>query len=193
MWSEIKRKLFHMVGLIYVIGLIYIPRTLYIWVLTIAVMLIFLIEQLRLKKPAVQMWFDRIASGLFREKERHKMSGVFWMLEGVWLTVLLQPAIPLAVAALLYLLLGDSVASLVGRRFHGPKWPGSSKGLIGSTACFLMCLFIGVALLRPHYYEWPGIIVTATVVTLVEGLSLRVDDNFTIPVAASLSFLVMYR
>ena len=193
MWIEIKRKLFHLLGLIYVVGLVYIPRTAYIWVLTAAVALIFIAEQIRLRVPAVRSWCERKISHMFREHERRKLSGVFWMIDGVWITVLLLPPVPLAATALLYLLLGDGIASLAGKRLRGPKWPGSQKSVSGSAACFAMCLFIGVTLLRPRYYDWSGIVAGAFVATVMEGLPWRFNDNFTIPVSAALTFLVCYR
>jgi glycerol-3-phosphate acyltransferase PlsY len=193
MWTEIKRKLFHLTGLVYVVGLIYIPRTAYIWTLTAVVAVVFTLEQIRLRVPAAHAWCERTVWHLFREHEREKMSGVFWMAEGAWITVLLLKSVPLASAALLYLLLGDAVASLAGKRLKGPKWPGSQKTVSGSAACFCMCLAIGVALLRPHYYEWSGIVAGAAVATLAEALPLRLNDNLTIPVAATLTFLACYR
>ena len=194
MWIEIRRKLFHLTGLIYVIGLVYIPRTMYICLLTLLVAFIFTAEQTRLRIPAVGWWFEQHAGGLFRDNERHRMSGIFWMADGIWITVVLLKAVPLATAALLYLLLGDAIVSLAGKRLHGPLWPRSKKSISGSGACFLMCLFIGVSLLRPQYYGWGGIVAGALVATVVEAVPMfHLNDNLTIPVAAALTFLVCYR
>ncbi len=192
MWGEIKRKIFHLTGFIYVIGLVYIPRTAYICILTALVALVFTVEQARLRVPRVRSWIERSAGPLFREDERQKMSGIFWMIEGVWITVVLLKSVPLATTALLYLLLGDGIASLAGMRLRGPQWPGSQKSVSGSVACFLMCLFIGVILLRPHYYGWTGIVAGALVATVVELVPIRLNDNVTIPAAAALTFLACY-
>jgi dolichol kinase len=193
MWIEIRRKLFHLIGFIYVIGLVYIPRAEYVGLLTSLVAIIFAMEQTRLRVPAVGAWFERNAGALFREEERHRMSGVFWMADGVWITVVLLKSVPLASTALLYLLLGDAIASLAGKRLQGPRLPRSNKSVAGSAACFFMCLFIGVSLLRPNYYGWTGIVAGAVVATVVEAVPIfRLNDNVTIPVAAALTFLACY-
>jgi dolichol kinase len=192
MWTEIRRKSFHLLGFVYLLGLVYIPRPTYLVMLTVWLAVVFAIEQTRLRVPAVARFFTIIAGGLFREKETRKMTGVFWMAEGAWLTVVLLEPIPLAATAFLYLLLGDGIASLAGKRLGGRHWPNSPKRISGSVACFCMCLFIGAVLLRPAFYGWSGIVAGALVATLIEFLSLRLDDNVTIPLAATLTFLVCY-
>jgi len=192
MWNEIRRKIFHLCGLIYVIGLVYIPRPAYPILLTVLVALIFLLEQARLRVPSVRALFFKYGGTLFREHEYHRLSGVFWMAEGVWVTVMLMKSVPLAATAILYLLLGDTMASLAGKRLRGPKWPRSDKSISGSLACFFMCLFVGWALLRPNYYGWDGIVIGALVATIAEALPSRLNDNFTIPAAATLAFLFCF-
>ncbi len=191
MFAEIKRKLFHLLGMIYIVALIYMPRPLYLGVLAAAVALAFLFEMCRLKNARFKQWFLNLFGGLLREEEHTRFSGFFWMLSGVAVTVLLLKPVPLATTAVLYLLLGDGVASLVGMRFGGPRWPGSKKTLSGSFACFIVCLFVGLVFLRP-IYAWHGVLIGAVVATLVERGFIKIDDNFMIPVAAAVTFLVSY-
>src|SRR5690349_14883170 len=87
MWSEIKRKLFHLTALIYVAGIIYLPRRAYVAVLAAALLVVGGVEAARLSRPAVNAWFQRWFGGLFREVERNRPTGVLWMLGGVLLTV----------------------------------------------------------------------------------------------------------
>lgn len=185
MWSEIKRKSFHFCGIIYVIGLIHIPRPAYVAILTMALIVVLAFEMARLKIPTVGRWVEKIFGSLLRSGEQGRPSGVFWMLAGVNVTVVLVESVPLAAASLLYLILGDGVASLAGMRLGGPHWPRSQKRVSGSLACFLVCLLIGVVLLQPQF-GWGAVVVGALVATVVEFGVVPMDDNFTIPVISGL-------
>jgi dolichol kinase len=192
MWPEIKRKIFHMTAMIYVVGIIYLPRRTYLLILAAVLAMAALVELARLRRPSVNDWLMRRFAGLVREQERRRPSGITWMLAGVTATVALVEPARLAVTALLYLVLGDAVASLIGIRLGGPKWPGSGKRLSGSLACLLVCLVIGATLLPPEY-GWHGVFIGAVVATAVEWGLVPVDDNFSIPIASSIALLASYR
>lgn len=190
MWAEIKRKFFHLAGLSYVVALIYLPRKTYLILLTCLLAVEFAFESLRLHQPAFREFFLKWFGKLIREEEKTRFSGVFWMLSGVTVTVMLAPQVPIAATALLYLLLGDGVASLVGMRFGGPHWPNSRKRMSGSFACFAVCLFVGSVLLRP--YGLRGIVIGAATATVTEFGFGKFDDNFTIPVVSTAALLMSY-
>jgi dolichol kinase len=191
MWPEIKRKLFHMVALIYVVGVITLPRRQLILLLIVLFIAEFSFELARMKIGFLREWFLSHFHGLLRTEEEQTLSGVFWMLGGVLTTVLLIPPVPVAVAVLLYLILGDGAASLIGMRLGGPHWPHSKKRLSGSLACLVVCLIAGVVLLRPQY-GWSGIVVGALTATVFELGILPVNDNFLIPAASSIAMIICY-
>src|SRR5258706_6686653 len=149
------------------------------------------VELARLKFPSWNEWFQKHFGGIFREDEKSNFSGVFWMILGVLTTLLLIQPTELAVTVLLYLIVGDAFASLVGKRVGGPHWPKSPKRLSGSLACFLVCLGMGAAMLKPTYH-WDGIIIGAFTATIVEVGYLPINDNFSIPAFTSLVFLLFY-
>jgi dolichol kinase len=192
MWREIKRKFFHLTALLYVVGIIYLPRRTYLCILAGALAAVFAVEIVRLQVPAVNEWFDRRFGGLFRDQERHRFSGVSWMLAGVLTTAAMVGPLPMAAASILYLVLGDAVASLIGIRVGGPHWPGSDKRISGSVACFAVCLLIGVAIIRTDY-GWPGVLIGAAVATILERGFAPINDNFLIPVGSGLALLAAYR
>lgn len=192
MWPEIKRKLFHLTALLYVVGIIYLPRRVYVGIIGLALGAVLLIETARLKNPRVHAWFDRVFGNLFREKESHHLSGVPWMLAGVGLSAAIVGPVELAATSILYLILGDAVASLIGMRLGGPRWFGSAKRMSGSAACYAACLLIGQMVLAPTF-GWPGVFVGAFAATAIELCPIPVDDNFSIPVGAALVFCLMYR
>ncbi|MCB4756534.1 MAG: hypothetical protein LHV69_05820 [Elusimicrobia bacterium] len=189
MESEIKRKLFHLVSLGYVAGLYGIPEPAYIVALLSFLALVSLVEFLRLKFKPVNDWFFRHFGGLFRKEEGTRLTGAFWMLLGVTITVTLSAEKQVAVSAILYLILGDGVASLAGKSLRGPRWPNSVKRLTGSLACFLVCVLIGYYLLLPTH-GWIGVLAGALTATVVEVLPLPLNDNLTIPVGSVLTLLI---
>jgi len=191
MWPEIKRKLFHLTALLYVVGIIYLPRRQYVGILGLALAAVLLLETARLKVPRLNAWFIRMFGTMFRPQEENHLSGVPWMLAGVGLSAAIIGPLPLAASCILYLVLGDGVASLVGKRLGGPRWFGSSKRMSGSAACYAVCVIVGQMLIAPEF-GWTGVLMGAFVATLIEGLPLPVDDNFSIPVGAALMFCFFY-
>jgi dolichol kinase len=192
MLSEIKRKLFHLLGLIYVAGITFLPRKAFVLIMTGLLAAEIGFELARLKIPAFNEWLHKEYGDIFREEEKNQFSGVVWMSAGVIAVgVLLEPILP-AITALLFLILGDSAASLVGKTVGGIRWPNSKKTLAGSAACFLMCFAVGMVLLWPQY-PWPGIFITALTVALFEVGYIPINDNLIIPLVASLAMLIVFR
>jgi glycerol-3-phosphate acyltransferase PlsY len=86
----------------------------------------------------------------------------------------------IAVSALSFLVIGDTAAAVVGKRFGKKLFWG--KSLAGSFACFVCCLLIGYALLTN---EWV-ILAGALTATIVEALPVPMDDNMRVPIASGL-------
>ena len=192
MWSEIKRKVFHLTGFIYVAGLIYLPRPRYLAILGGLLIVEGLVEYARLRSPRFHVWMVAHFGGLFRAKEATQFTGTFWMMAGALVTGWLLSPVSIAVTAMLYILIGDTVASLVGKRIGRVKWPNSPKSVVGSAACLISCLSIGATLLRPDY-GWAGIVIGAVVATAVEFKFPVVDDNFSMPVVSALALMFCYK
>jgi dolichol kinase len=191
MWPEIKRKFFHLMALVYVVGVIYLPRSRFLLLLLAWLVVEVLFEKARHRNVFLNDWIFERFGPLFRPEERGHFSGVFWMILGVLTTGLLLRPVPVVVTVLLYLILGDGVASLVGMRWGGPRWPRSKKTLSGSVACFLVCLLVGATILRPAY-DWSGVLAGAVAATLLELVPIRLNDNFLIPAGSSLVMMIFY-
>ena len=185
MREEIQRKSFHLLALGYVAALYVLPRPLYLFLLAGMFGIVGGVEWLRLHRPAVNDWFFAHFGGLFRAHERTRLTGLFWMLAGVMVCVLVSRTKAAAATAILYTVLGDGIASLVGKRVQGPRWPNSPKSFSGSTACFLVCAGIGWSLLRPDM-SWAAVLGAALLATVVEVGPIPLDDNFSVPVLTGL-------
>lgn len=100
-----------------------------------------------------------------------------------WLTAGLSGALVLAV--------GDPVAAVVGRRWgrHRIRHGRSVEGSLGFFVTGAAASFLGLLLVRPEL-GWPVALLTSFIAAVcgavAEIVSLRVDDNLTIPLSASL-------
>ena len=119
---------------------------------------------------------------VLKEQEERRITGATYMLIGAFLAFLFFDA-GVAVAALLFLSLGDPAAALVGRRMPGLRFSGKSPG---GTAAFVAVALLVVAVLTVSgvvEYHW-ALLAGAAVAGLVELLPLPPDDNLTIPLAS---------
>lgn len=190
--EELKRKAFHLLGLMYVALLLKMDAAQASRLLAVIFIGLAAAEFLRLKNPAVRTFNQKLFGSIMRAEEANRLSGVFWMSLGALASsLLLQKRPALAGTAMLYLILGDAAASLVGKSVQGPRWPGFPKTISGSLACFLVCLGVGFLTLYPRYGV-DGIVVSALVATIVEIPPSRVNDNFLIPLMTSVFFLLWF-
>ena len=128
----------------------------------------------------------RILSPVIR---RHEMAGDFtgatYILLSVCLTVALYDK-PIAIAAMAFIIVGDTLAALVGRRFGRHRF--GNKSVEGSLACLAGTVI--VAVLMPDLPM--GIrLLGAVVATIVEALPLGIDDNITVPILSGLSMTLL--
>jgi dolichol kinase len=134
-------------------------------------------ELLRLGHRSVRNVFSRLFGSMIRDHEHASFTGSTFFLVGSLLTVCVFPT-AVAVAALCFLILGDSVAALIGRSVGRTRLFGG-KTLEGAVANLLVCFGVGAALL-PLPLAAAGAVATA----VVELLPIPLDDNLRIPLAA---------
>jgi dolichol kinase len=84
--------------------------------------------------------------------------------------------------------LGDSMASIVGRKFGSLKWKGSNKSVQGTIA-FVVATFASIVAVD-HYMStglytpitnWENVFVTALLTGVLEGVS-DLNDNLLVPI-----------
>jgi dolichol kinase len=88
----------------------------------------------------------------------------------------------IAAVALTFVAVGDPVAGMVGERWGKARMRG--KSLVGSGACLLSCLVAGAILSAITDVALPLVVVGALCATLMEFLSLRINDNLTVPLVS---------
>lgn len=190
-YNEFKRKAIHLFALCIPIGYFFLPKLLSLLILAPFVLGAITIDIIRLRRLPLHGFLNRLLGPILREHESADFAGASYILSASFFTILLFEK-SVAVAAISFIILGDITAALIGRRFGKTKirWSlvenndeSSWKSLEGSLSCLFMCLV--VALVIPHLPLWVGI-VGAFVATVVEGITLPINDNFSVPLISGL-------
>jgi len=188
--SELKRKAIHLASLSIPIGFYLSPDAWSSWWergLLASVILSLAIEVFRLNHPRSRHVFRHFFGQLLRNHEDVSLLGSTYLLIACLLSIHMF-AKPVAVLALAFLILGDTVAALVGKSIGRVGLFG--KTLEGSLACFAVCYALSAAV--------PGIpfrvgIVGAAVATIFELLPIPLDDNFRIPLSAGFAMELLLK
>ncbi len=115
------------------------------------------------------------------------LSGSTWMLFSAMITFAVFPK-EIAAAAFSMLIVGDTAAALVGRRFGTIRFGAKGKSLEGSFA--FLAVSILVVVLTPGLPLWVGA-AGAVAAMLAEALPTPLDDNLTVPLLAGLVMLLV--
>jgi len=92
----------------------------------------------------------------------------------------------IAIAALSFIIVGDTFAALIGRKFGRHRF--GRKSVEGSLGCLLGTGI--VALLAPHLALAVGLS-GAVVATVTEALSTKIDDNISVPIISGLAMTLL--
>jgi dolichol kinase len=133
----------------------------------------------------------KLIKGSERERDQEFPGrGALRFFIGAFLTLLVFRNTPDIVAAgIIVLALGDSASTLGGVAYGRHKIPFNREKSIEGSISGSLAAFIGLVVLTPF-----SIVVTACASLIgmaVESLPLRVDDNLTVPIAASFSIWVL--
>lgn len=190
--KEINRKTFHLCGLIipitYYVGITnteVITRRLVTVVLGCFVAFVWTVEILRIFVPSIGRLFVAIFGRWMREREKTQITGVAYYQLGVFICIAFFPP-EVAVASILFLVLGDLVAALVGISFGRIKI--GKKSLEGTMAMFAVCFGIGMVMFHSSTLSEYSVFVGASTAALVELLEpFGIDDNLAIPVSSAIA------
>jgi dolichol kinase len=132
---------------------------------------------------------ESVFGRMIRPHERDgDFSGAAYILSTVCVTVALFDK-PIAIAAIIFIIVGDTFAALIGRKFGRYRF-FRGKSLEGSTACLVGTLI--VAALVPGLDRTVAVI-GAIVAAVVEALPFGIDDNVTVPILSGLAMTLAAR
>ena len=197
-WEEIKRKLIHLSSLWMVCSTILLPRLFpaYGRWINCGLLLFCLVSTLLIEHDYANngKYIGRLYGKLFQKMLRREAKPGQWIVSGgapvlaaALLVNLIFPS-PIAAAALAVMLTGDAAAALIGRKFGKHKLV-NGKSLEGTLAFILTGIAVsgifisatGAVSLLP--YTLPAVILAA--LTELFQKQLKVDDNFSIPLATA--------
>lgn len=182
------RKVIHLLSAIIPLSYLWFikDKSIMLSILIILTLFALLVEFFRKSGGHFSKWFHDIFHFMLRDNEsKGEHTGATWLLIGWTITVMLFK-MPIAVAALLFLSIGDSFAAIIGKLYPIIKIGDKtlSGTLSGFIASFLIVFLINQSLL-------PIIILSGSIVAMtVELIPSRLNDNLTMPITSGL--IMMY-
>jgi len=194
--TNYKRNVFHAGNGLFVATIVLwvLPFTILRPMATGAVGLVVFLEVTRRIWPS---WNDKLMAAfgpLAHPHEAHRVNSGTWYVFALCLLAWIGSK-PIAVAAVLVLAFGDPAAAILGRRFGKTKIVNgrSLEGTIAFVTFGGIAAALGLAIAIPGA-AIPVLIASALVAAIpgaiAELFSVRVDDNFSIPVAVAVGCLI---
>ena len=185
------RKLYHVLGGAGLLAIWFAlgrPRAFFAYAGLLVAVVLF--DLARFALPRFNAWAMALPAGFLRPGEERKLNGPPPYLLGVALTLLLFPE-PAAVAAILFLVVGDVSATTVGERWGRHKV--GAKSLEGTAAFFAAACLAGLAARAALGGPPAGALVAgAWCAALVELLLPQfANDNLVIPPVAALAMTLL--
>ncbi len=153
-------------------------------ILLAVTMTFFIVDLFRLHVTGVKDAFFMLFGSFMRHKEHNRINGATMLMMGCLMTGLLYHK-TIFVAAVTYIIVGDTFAALIGQTVKGPKI--FRKTIIGSTAFLMSCVICG--LIMHFFLDFQNLpllhlMIGAVSATVFEAMPLPWDDNFSVPIFA---------
>lgn len=184
---EVWRKATHMGALVIPGGywLFGLTRPEMLSIMVPAFVFMVVIDIARLRNWAFWRSFARplLAPMIRSHEEAGDFTGAFYILGSTCLTIALFSK-PIAIAALAFIIVGDTFAALIGRKFGKHKF--GRKSVEGSLGCLAGTLIVAFAASLVLDLPLSVGIIGAVTATVAEALSFTIDDNVSVPLTSGL-------
>lgn len=194
--DELVRKLIHLFSLSIPIIYYFTPRSDGILILSILTFVALVLDLARYLSRAVGKIFYKIFGFLLRKHEldsrKKNLNGATYVLISALICVILFPKV-LFITAFTILIISDTMAALIGRKFGKHKF--LSKSLEGTLAFFISASI--VVFFTPKFEYLPAEyligLIAAAVGAIVENISFGfADDNLAIPISIGFTMWILY-
>ena len=154
----------------------------------------FILDFVRLNNENINEALTNFFGPIMRKSEKVSFSGLPFYALGVALSIFFYEE-SIAILAILFLIFGDPVASIVGV-YYGRDRLLPNKTLQGTIAAFSTCLSVAIIYLIVLGVHSPNLILFAFFGAIVGALSellsaFNIDDNLTIPVISGAALSVL--
>lgn len=194
--QEVYRKLIH-VSSLWMPACIWLLEPLQWQILLYSAFAFVILFEIIRRRPAfIRSNISKLLNTILRQYElagNKQLTGSFYMLLGAVIVTLIAPR-EIAATSLCVLMISDSFAALIGKRWG--KHPIMQKSLEGTAAFFLSALAITAFFAAIGTYDFQMFFISGCVACIVSTLCelyakrLRLDDNLLIPVAFAVTQLI---
>lgn len=178
--DELQRKSIHLSMILIPVWVYFMPPRTELLGLIIATFATVVLDLLRLSDKRLRRFFLRLFQSMIRRHEEEHLLGSTYFMIAALLSVIAFDE-PIAISALAFLVIGDTAAAVIGKKYGRVSYWG--KSLAGSGACFVTCLAIAVFVLDNPLIA----VIGALTATVVEALPVPMDDNMRVPVLSGLA------
>jgi len=192
---ELIRKAIHFCSLSIPIGYFFVPRSVALMVFIPLTLAFLIVDLARYHNGPVQKWFYNWFGWLLREHEsddkKKRLNGASYVLISATICIVIFPKI-IAVTSIAILIICDLIAALVGKRFGKHRFFGKTlEGSLGFLASGIIVILLTpkIGYLSAEYLIG---IFSVALGTVIESLSIEVDDNLSIPLTVGLAMWTMY-
>lgn len=192
---EIYRKLIHICSLSIPVIYYFIPKSTGLIILSLVLLGSLIVDVGRFFSPK----FASIVYAIFPVFRKHELnesklqlSGSTWLLAAALLCIAVFPKV-IAIISLSFLILGDTAAALIGRKWG--KTPFLKKSLEGTLAFVFMAILISFFTPKITHsgLELALIIFSGIVAAIAENIASGIfDDNVAIPLSSGVVLWVGY-
>jgi len=193
--AELVRKGIHLISLSIPVVYYFVSKSTALSILIPLTLAFLLADIARLYHEPTGRLFVSIFGFLLRRHERNdrgrQLTGATYVLLSATFCVLVFPKV-VVITAFAILIISDSAAALIGRKFG--RHPFMKKSVEGTSAFFVTALIVVAVSPKISYLPLEYIIgaVAAILGALVEALSVGIDDNVSIPISIGAAMWLMY-
>ncbi len=194
--DEVVRKLIHLCSLSIPVIYYYIPRIAAIYILSFMTIIALVLDVGRYFVPKMARLFYLFFGFMLRKHEmdhkKRNLNGATYVLISALACVIIFPKV-LFVTAFAILIISDSTAALLGRRYGKHKF--LAKSLEGTIAFFISAAIVVVFSPKVAYLSAEYIIgfIAAGIGAIAENISYGwADDNLTIPLSIGFTMWGLY-
>jgi dolichol kinase len=178
--GEVFRKLIHLGAIAIPAGYYFLGFSVVMPVLFLALIISLITDYIRLFGHEQSRTFIYKYLGIMiRPCEKKKLVGATYILTGSILTIYLFDK-PIAMAAIAFIVVGDTAGAIIGRLWGRVRF--RAKSLEGSVSFFLACCLVSIII--PGIPFWV-MVIGAIAATIVEAITLHIDDNLIVPISAA--------
>ncbi len=186
--AEIVRKLIHFFNLVIPLGYMYlIPDRIKMSLIMLITALVFVsVDLARSRIEFIKTFFTSYFGFMMRDHELYgKLTGASWVV-AVSVPIIYFFPRDIAILSLVFMSVGDIAAALIGQAIGKIKL--GAKTLEGTLGCLITCI---AAVYVLDIVPLPVGLTGAVTASLVELLSVDLDDNILIPFGAGTTMILV--